>query len=268
MTRTRWTTVSLLATTLLVAACGGSSNATTAPGATAAPGATEAPPATVAPGATEATAPEATSGLGISGAAAKLEDLTSYKFAISMAAEGTAGFSLVAAGGSMTIAGTVILDPVVAMDMTMTTKDAAGAESAFGYRIIGDKAYVSLGPDMWMETSAEDAQSTVDSFKPENFMAGFGNLEDMKAVGDENKNGIETTHYQGAAPSSIGSMFGLPTGTWTMDAWIAKDGGYLVASAVTGESPDGKFTMTVDIKDLDSRDNTVEAPASFTPIGG
>ncbi|MDP2350239.1 MAG: LppX_LprAFG lipoprotein [Chloroflexota bacterium] len=259
MTRTRWTIVTILATTLLVAACGGSA-------ATAAPGGTS-PAAT--PGAATAAPPtEGTGGIGIGGAAAKLENLSSYKFSIRMAAEGTAGFSLVTAGGSMTISGTVILKPEIAMDMTMASKDAAGAESAFGYRILKDKAYVSLGPDLWMETDADDAQSTVDSFKPENIMTGFGNVEDMQNAGDEDRNGIATTHYTGEAPAAVGSMFGLPTGTWTIEAWIARDGGYLVSSAVTGEAPDGKFVMSVDIRDLDSSGNKVEVPANFTPMGG
>ena len=159
-----------------------------------------------------------------------------------------------------------IVKPAIAMDMTMSTKDATGTQTAFGYRIIGDKAFISLGPDAWMETSAADAQSTVDSFKPENFMTNFGSLDQMQAVGDETKNGVATTHYKGTAPTSVGSMFGLPTGTWTMEAWVAKDGGYLVSSALVGEATDGKFTMSVDISDLDSPNNTVEPPASFTPM--
>jgi len=267
MTRIRWTTVTVLATTLLVAACGGGGNATTAPGATS-PAATTGASATDGAPATDAPESAGTGGIGIGGAAARLEDLTSYKFSIGMAAEGTAGFSLVADGGSMTISGTVILRPEIAMDMTMATKDKAGTETDFGYRIVGDKGYVSLGPDAWMETAADDAQSTVDSFKPENFMSGFGSVDSMQVVGDETRNGISATHYKGDAPASVGSMFGLPSGTWTMEAWIAKEGGYLVSSAVTGEATDGKFTMSVDISDLDSPDNKVEAPAKFTPMGG
>jgi hypothetical protein len=260
MTRTRWTTVTVLATTLLVAACGGSS-ATTAPGAT---GAAATPGAT----ATAAPASQDTGGAGIGGAVTALEDLSSYKFAIGMAAEGTASFSLVPAGGGMTISGTVIVKPEIAMDMTMTTKDASGTQAAFGYRIVDGKAYVSLGPDAWMETSAEDAQSTVEAFKPEKFMASLGSLDTMKPVGDETRNGVACTHYQGEAPATMGAMFGLPSGTWTMEAWVAKEGGYLISSALVGEATDGKFTMSVDISDLDSPDNTVEAPATFTPMGG
>ena len=257
MTRTRWTIVAGLAATLLVAACGGGSGATTAPGATS-------PAATTGAAAATAPAPQGSGGIG--GSITALENLSSYKFAITMAAEGSANFSLVQSGGSMTIGGTVIVKPAIAMDMTMSTKDATGTQTAFGYRIIGDKAFISLGPDAWMETSAADAQSTVDSFKPENFMTNFGSLDQMQAVGDETKNGVATTHYKGTAPTSVGSMFGLPTGTWTMEAWVAKDGGYLVSSALVGEATDGKFTMSVDISDLDSPNNTVEPPASFTPM--
>ena len=260
MTRTRWTTVTVLATTLLVAACGGST-ATTAPGATAAA-------ATTGPVGTAAGASQPAGGAGIGGAVTALADLTSYKFAIGMAAEGAANFSLVAGGGSMNIGGTVITQPAVAMDMTMTTTDKTGASSTFAYKVVDGKAYVSLTPDQWMETSAADAQSTIDSFRPEKFMSSFGSLDTMQAVGDENKNGVATTHYKGTAPTAMGSMFGLPTGTWTMEAWVAKDGGFLVSSSLVGEATDGKFTMTMDVTDLNSADNKVEAPASFTPIGG
>jgi hypothetical protein len=239
MTPTRWTTVTVLATTLLVAASGAATPA-----------------------------PAASGGTGVGGAVTALEDLSSYKFAIGMAAEGTASFSLVPAGGGMTISGTVIVKPETAMDMTMTTTDASGTATAFGYRIVDGKAYVSLGPDAWMETSAEDAQSTVDAFKPEKFMASFGSLDTMQPVGEETKNGVVCTHYKGEAPATMGAMFGLPSGTWTMEAWVAKEGGYLISSALVGEATDGKFTMSVDISDLDSPSNTVEAPATFTPMGG
>jgi len=262
MTRTRWTTVTVLATTLLVAACGGGGSSTAAPGAT---GAAATPGAAV----TAAPASQDTGGTSIGGAVTALEDHSSYKFAIGMAAEGAADFmTLVAAGGSMTIAGTVIVEPEVAMDMTMTTKSAAGAETVLGTRIVDGKAYMSFGPDSWIETDAAGAKRTVDSFKPETFMAGFGSMDSMQPVGDEDKNGVPTTHYKGEAPASVGSTFGLPTGTWTIDQWVAKDGGYLVSSVLVGESSDGKFTMSLDISDIDSPDNKVEAPAKFTPMGG
>ncbi len=258
MTRTRWALVMALATTLLVGACGGTDSATATPPDTS--------PAATAGVATSAPAPNV--GTGIGGAVTALEDLTSYTFAIGIAAEGTAGFSFVPSDGSMTISGTAILEPEIAMDLTMSTRDAAGAEAAFGYRIIGDQAYVSLGTDMWIETSAEDAQRTVESLKPGGFLSSFGSMDAMQPVGDEMKNGVSCTHYSGEAPAALGAMFGLPAGTWTTEAWVAKDGGYVVSAAVTGEAPDGTFTMTVDIGDFNSPSNTVEAPSDFTPMGG
>ncbi len=258
MTRTLGAIVMVLATTFLVAACGGGNSATGTPGDTS-------PAATAG---VAASAPAASGGTGIGGAVTALEDLTSYTFAISMAAEGAAGFSFVPSDGSMTIDGTAILEPEIAMDMTMSTKDAAGAETAFGYRIIGDKAYVSLGTDMWIETSAEDAQATVESLKPGGFMSSFGGLDAMQPVGDETKNGVECTRYSGEAPATLGAMFGLPTATWTTEAWVAREGGYMVSSAIVGEAPDGTFTMTVDISDFNSPGNSVETPANFTPMGG
>ena len=260
MTRTRRTIATALAATLLVAGCGGGSGATTAPASTG-------PAATTAPAATAGPSSQASGGAGIGGAVTALGDLTSYKFAIGMAAEGSASFTLLSDGGSMTISGTVITQPA-AMDMAMTTTDKTGASATFAYKVVDGKAYVSMAPDQWMETSAADAQSTIDSFKPEKFMSSFGSLDTLQVVGDETKNGVATTHYKGTAPAEMGALFGLPTGTWTMEAWVAKDGGFLVSSALTGEATDGKFTMTMDVTDLNSPANTVVAPASFTPIGG
>jgi hypothetical protein len=260
MTRTRWTPATVLTITLLVAACGGSS-ATPTPGSTS-PAATTGSAATVAP------ASQGSGATGIGGAVTALGDLTSYKFAIGMAAEGAASFPALTAGGSLKISGTVITQPAVAMDMAMTTTDKTGASSTFAYKVVDGKAYMSMAPDQWVETSAADAQSTIDSFKPENFMASFGGVDNLQVVGDETKNGVATTHYKGAAPTGIGSTFGLPTGTWTMEAWVAKEGGFLVSSALIGEATEGKFSMTMDVTDLNSGDNKVEAPATFTPIGG
>jgi hypothetical protein len=186
---------------------------------------------------------------------------------MTMAAEGTGNFMLVTAGGSLTIGGTVILKPAMAMDMTMTTKDASGTTTALGYRIIGTEAYANIGGDAWMSMSATDADKTINSFKPESLMSGLGSLEGMSVVGDETRNGIATTHYKGNAPAMVGSLFGLPNGTWTMEAWVARDGGYLVGSALLGQAPDGKFTMTIDISDLDSPANKVEKPANVTGAG-
>jgi hypothetical protein len=242
----------LVSVALVLGACGGGAQATSAPtaGPTTAPTATPAAPATDAGGA----------GAGVGGAVTALADLASYRFSMRIAAEGKGEFLMVTSGGSMSIAGTVIIRPERAMDITVTTGDASGAAASFAYRIIGTKAYMNLGADQWVETPESDAAKTIDSFKPEALMAGFGSLDGMQAVGDEDRGGVATTHYKGAAPAIVAGTFGLPNGTWTMEAWVARDGGRLVSSSLVGEAPDGKFSMTMDITDVDSPANTVETP--------
>ncbi len=62
----------------------------------------------------------------------------------------------------------------------------------------------------------------------------------------------------------MNSAFGLDEGAWAVDAWVAKEGGYLVSAVVkaTGKSSgaDASFSMSIDLSDLDSPNNKVTAP--------
>lgn len=259
--------VGLGALVLAVAACGGASSSTPPDQGTAAPAVTEAPAATEAPTPAEATpipSPDA-AGPDIGGAAAALADLDSYHLAITMAMEGLESSMFGAFGDGLEMEGVVVVEPVKAADITMSM-GAADQRLEVGYRVIGDQAWVSLG-DGWMETPAEDAQQTIDSLAPEKMLGSFSGVPGLVPVGEETKNGVETTHYSASGDElgeMIGSSIGLADATWTVDFWVAKDGGYAVSYAIVGEGASGSFEMTLDVTDINSPSNVVEPP----PAGG
>ena len=194
--RTLAVPVLMLVALLALAACGGGSTpaASSEPGATPAAGATAAPAATSDAAATEA--PAAGGAVNLGDAAASLENLDNYSFKIEMAAEGGSKgmMGMVASGGAIVMEGALQLKPVEAADITMTLGD--GSQSTeIGYRIIGDKAYMNLGGDSWMAAPADDAAAAIDSLKPDKLLKGYATA-DMSKVGEEDKNGIPTIHYQ------------------------------------------------------------------------
>ncbi len=240
-------------------------------GATAAPGATDAPAAT--DGAAATGAPAASGGINLGGAAASLDNLDNYSFKIVMKSEGAADgmMGLVKSGGSISMEGTVVLRPTEAADVVMTLSDGT-SDSTIGYRIIGDTAYTSFG-DTWMSTPADDAQNAVDSFKPDKMLSGYSSMEGLTKVGDEDKNGIASEHFNSTVEPGAGasSIFGLPDATWATDVWIAKAGGFVVSAVMTatgktetGEA--GSFTTSVDVTAVNSPDVKIEVPADVMEI--
>lgn len=268
-------TALLLIAGLALVACGGGSTSAASPGsgATAAPGATDAPAATNGGVATEAPAASvAGGGINIGVATSALNDLDNYRFRMSMAAEGAAKFSLVPSGGSMTIEGSVIFRPARAADITMTTVGGP-TDGTMAIRIIEDMAYVNLdGSDEWMASPDDGEQSTVDSFKPETFLGSYASMTGLQKVGDEDKNGIASEHYRSTEDVGYAGSFGLPDGKWTMDVWIAREGGYVVATQAiaeaSGGADNGKFTMTVDVLAANDPSMKVEVPENVTQTGG
>jgi hypothetical protein len=276
--RTLAVPVLMLVALLALAACGGSSApaASSEPGATPAAGATAAPAATSDAAATEAAATEAPAAGGavnLGDAAASLETLDNYSFKIEMAAEGGSKgmMGMVASGGAIVMEGALQLKPVEAADITMTLGD--GSQSTeIGYRIIGDKAYMNLGGTSWMAASADDAAAAIDSLKPDKLLKGYATA-DMGWVGEEDKNGIPSVHWRSTADPGIGGMLGLPTATWTIDTWLAKEGGFPVSSSIVAEGKNdageaGKFSISVDVTGVNDPKLKIEAPANVQEMPG
>jgi hypothetical protein len=253
-----------LVAVLALAACGGSTpSATSGSGVTAAPAATEAPGATTEPDATE---PGGSAGeINIGGAAANLENLDNYSFRIEMKSEGASEgmMGLVAAGGSLVMEGSVQLKPTEAADVRMIMSDGS-TESTISYRIVGDTAYTAFG-DTWMATPADEAGSAIDSLKPDQLLSGYSDISGLAKVGEEDKNGIPSEHFQSTEDPGIGGLFGLPEASWTMDVWLAKDGGFPVSTVIVAEGKSdtgetGKFTMSVDVTSVNDPNLVIEAP--------
>ena len=253
---------------LALGACGGGSSQPPSSQGAGSPAASGAP-ASVAPAPSDgaATAAPTTTAQGpdISGAAAALADLDSYHLKTVMKMKGMEDSLFSAFGDGMEMEGTIIFRPTPAADLAISMGTTA-QKLVMGYRLIGDKAWVSLG-DTWTETSADDAQTTLDSFAPEKMLGSFSGMPGLTAVGEETRNGVETVHYSAsgdAIGAAIGNSLGLPGAAWTVDFWVAKDAGYAVGYAIVGKNDTGSFEMTLDVSDINSPSNSVEPP----PAGG
>jgi hypothetical protein len=255
---------------LVVGACGGAASPAPPTQGSGAPVTSEAPtPSDTAPPATDAPATVAPTpggqGADIGGAAAALAGLDSYHLAIVMKMEGLESSTFSMFGDGLEMEGTIIFRPTQAADIAISM-GAEGQKLEMGYRLIGDKAWVSLG-DAWMESPAEDAQKTIDSFAADKMLGSFASVGGLTAVGEETRNGVETVHYSAPADvvgQALGTSIGLADATWSMDFWVAKDAGYAVAYAVVGKGASGSFEMTLDVTDINNPANAVEEPT----VGG
>jgi hypothetical protein len=258
----------LTALALALAACGGAASPAPQAGGTSAPG-TAAPVTSEVPAATDAAPTVAPTAAGqgpdVSSAAAALADLDSYHLKTVMKMKGMEDSLFSAFGDALEMEGTIIFRPTQAADLTISMGTEA-QKTAMGYRLIGDKAWVSLG-DSWIESSADDAQSMIDSFAPAKMLGSFSGMSGLTAVGEETRNGVDTVHYTASGNdvgAAVGDSIGLPGADWTVDLWVAKDAGYAVGYAVTGKSSTGSFDMTLDVTDINNPSNAVQPP----PAGG
>ena len=273
---------SVLAASLLLAACGGSgattaANATPAHSATAASTATTAstPAATPAPTAAAASQSAGGAGLQYTGAASALGNLTSYRFKIKVTGTGMGPAAASGETGTMTMDGIVVLKPQKALSISMT--GIGGGETGgvpMKYTIIGDRAWMEIGGTAMALPAGQTGsiEKTFDSLSPQTL---FGTAYDpylggLKRIGDEEKNGVATIHLQAdsATLEQLATKYGSTAGdvgNWNMDLWVAKDGGYMV-SALTSGSYDMNGTRTdmlvsIDISGIDDPSNEVVAPA-------
>jgi hypothetical protein len=269
--RDPWRSRPLLGTivlALLVAACGGSSSSAPA-GGSSEPSAEASTAPSQEPGASE----QPTGGADFSGAAQALDGLDSYQFSVEIASANAQGGQAPVSNGTTTFSGTVINKPDAASSLHMVSTDPDGT-------VTDDTEIVQIGAQSWMRSGGETATwqalpaaqagtflSIFDAFRPEKmFSMYFGPIgQGASSLGQEQRNGVSTTHYQGgeAVGAILGAIAGVQ-GSWKSDIWIAVDGGYLVHSeaSVTGSdaSGGGSFSVVVDVKDIESPDNKVEAP--------
>ena len=266
----------LLAAAWLAAACGGSSSS--APNGSAGPSVAGSSGASIEPStaASEpaASEPSASGGYDFSKAADNLSALDSYKFDVRITSvKGTTSTSTFDEG-TTEMSGTVVNAGTKASSLHLKTTDKNGTVTDETEIVIIDQAaYLRSGgaSSTWQQVPAAQAGVFVQSmasFRPEQlFSLYFIPIgTDNTTVGDEQKNGVATTHYKGG--EDIGTILGAIAGVqgaWTSDLWIAKDGEYLVASEAgvqaSSENGGGSFSIVVDVTDANSADNTITPPA-------
>jgi hypothetical protein len=250
---------------LAIAACGGSTaslSPSEAPAASAPTMRSEAP-ASIAPP-SEATASQAT-GPDVGAAAQALDDIQKYALEIR-----ASGLPQVAAGaGEVTMSGVVDREnDAYQLDMTgIAGLDAVGGGSGISFIVIGDDVWIGTDGETFIKTPGASAmvQPIREGLAPGTLlnMVPAGAADNMTAVGQEEKNGVASTHYHVTGADSPGVAQGLgPDGV--MDLWIADDGGYVVSMVVDGvidvNGTDTPMSWAMDISRVNDASIAIEPP--------
>ena len=248
-----------------IAACGGST-ASSAP--SEAPAASEAPapaseaPASVVP-ASEAPASQA-AGPDVGSAAQALDDIQKYAVDIS-----ATGLPQAAGAGEITMSGVIDrANDAYQLDMTgIAGLDALGGDSGISFIVIGDDVWIGTNGETFIKTPGASAmvQPIREGLAPGTLlnMVPAGAADNMAAVGQEEKNGVATTHYHVTGADSPGVAQGLGQ-DGVMDLWIADDGGYVVSMVVDGvidvNGTDTPMSWAMDISRVNDESIAIEAP--------
>jgi hypothetical protein len=205
-------------------------------------------------------------GLLATGLSANLDKLDSYQFYESMPTSTTgAGASSGASSSSsapLVVNGTVINRPVKSIYVN-------GRPAQF--IVVGSQAWRSIDGNTWI------AGDPLDTFLTD-LLPGhdYGTWFDAKAtffraVGDEQKNGVDCIHYQG--DPSLGSLYGGAGGSsagFRADLWIAATGDYPVSGVYGFTDPTGSqggsWGFTFDVSHANDPANVVLAPANVVAI--
>lgn len=254
----RCSLVLLAAMAVAVSGCGGTS-ATPAPSPSGGSGESSAPSATPTAGPTDTTGPS------LSGAAAALAGLSSYKFTMTLAggAVNDALSNLPGPGnggnGPFDLSGTFILTPAKAADVTVT--------GALHIVSVGGSDYQD--PGITGSFTKTDTTGIVDSLSP---AAAFASLTSFSsgfdAIGSETKNGVATVHYQAgsSALAELAAVASVQGATWTADIWVASDGGYPASVSVMAKASDNSIAYEIrfDLAKVNDPANSVTAPTNVT----
>ena len=250
---------------LAVAACG-SSAATTSP--SEAPVASEAPapaseaPASVAPP-SEGPASQA-AGPDVGAAAQALDDVQKYALDLNIS-----GLMETAEGASgITMSGVVDRESeAYQFDMSGVAGFEALGGSAISFILIGPDAWISTGNGTFIPTpgGASMFSQFTEGLAPGTLlgMVPPTALTGMTQVGQEEKNGVASTHYRvtGAESPQVAEGLGADS---VIDVWIADDGGYMVGMVLDGTMDvSGTATpiqMSMDISRINDETIAIEAP--------
>jgi hypothetical protein len=237
-----------------VAACGGGSTASTAP--------------TTGSNSTDSGASGGGGGVGggaLTGAAARLSDINSYKFSMTMIggdlATQLSGFSgaTLSATAPIKMSGTIIVKPNKAADIMM---------GAFHMIETGGSDYMDVSGTGTFISTPMTGPGLADSFAPASMFSTLitgSTVSGFNKVGTEPKNGVSADHYQGsqAELAALGPESGVTGATWTADVWIATDGGYPVSLAIVGTTNKViVYEVLFDIINVNDPANAVTAPSA------
>jgi hypothetical protein len=245
MTRIRVTGragVLLIPIALLLAACGGgtASGAPTATGGTS--GATAAPStgSVATPPASEGSIPPlAIPSFDVSAITKGLENVDSYRIAITV-------------NGEEQYKGVVVTKPVLSRDITVS--------GSTRIVVIGDEAWVAQGSEPLKSVPAQLATTMFAAFDPTLMVGMFSGPEWAQSSldkGSEQKNGVSTHHYLIDSTTAAGGFTGVPPGA-SVNIWIA-DEGYLVAWESSGFAGGGD--MSIQVTGVDDPANKVDRPS-------
>jgi hypothetical protein len=252
---------------LALAACGGStatSSPSEAPVVSEAPAPASSAPESVAPPSEPPASAAAAGGPDVGAAAAALEDVQRYALDLTVA-----GLMPTASGeSSITMSGTVDREK---QGYQFSMSGMAGLEALGGsevsFIIIGDDAWISTGDGNYIQTpgGASMFSQFTDGLAPESLlgMVPPSALTGMAQVGQEDKNGVATTHYRvsGADNPQVAEGLGADS---TIDVWIADDGGYMVGMVLDGtmdvSGTSTPIQMSMDISRINDESIEIEAP--------
>jgi hypothetical protein len=252
---TRFRSVAVLATAVLLAACGGTASPNPSTGA-AVGSSVEATSAPVASqGAVSSQAAGAAPSVDISSAAQGLSNLSSYK----VTTMNTKGSEV------STVTIVTIRRPTPA-----TSFAEAGGATNFRYVVIGTDVWVDQGTGTYVKNPPGMTAATIEAlstaFDPGAILTAIGKSVALAAFqnkGVEQKNGVSALHLHADHSTQVpAGESPLPEGG-TADVWVATDGNYVVAIEAAGLSTDSSSlsSFQMEVTNINDSSLTVTPPA-------
>jgi hypothetical protein len=248
---------------MAVAACGGSA-ATVTPSPTATTAATPEPVDTPEPSVAPSESPTASAsgdGPDLEGATSALEAIKKYEIALTMS-----GMMPVAEGATeIQMSGLVDQDnDAYQFELNGFAQLGAGTVR---FVVIGNDAWIDLGTGTYISQPGGGvaADQMRDSLSPATLLGQFPTSGyELFRVGEEDRNGIATTHYHASAADTptLATSIGEDG---VMDFWISNEGGYLVSMEMDGEMDvDGSgakpVTMSIDLSRINDETISIQPP--------
>jgi hypothetical protein len=244
---------------VVVAACGGSASPSPTDAASADP--TSAPTASPTDEPTDSADPGDDTDL--TGAAEALAGLTSYQIDITVS-----GIVPAASGASAVTMSAIVDHDNDAVDFTMSGFEGlTTGEEGLRVILIGDDAWLDLGTGTFIAQpgGAGSFEGMVDSLAPASLLTSVPEdaLAGPLVVGEEQKNGVATTHYR--LDSSVPGFADSLGSDGEADIWIAADGGYLVSMSMSGVTEvDGEqveLVMSFDVSRINDPTIDIQPPS-------